>query len=233
MSLFYNPMTAVTVSSFSDLLLDMAEKVGETAQNIADDRKRKLNSSYYFISNKRNWWWRETSDATTPTTTALSYTLPTNFAYFHPKNPVKIGDAWRTIVPFADLQLHTGTDLIVAPSFVSSNRYAYIYGTSIYFVQESMVAGQTITYYYYKTVTALDGLTDVPLMPVEFRELISLYAAGMHLLAQGGSDAAEGKSYLELFNEYLKTMELEDDNRREMGVKRRVLDPEEASVFVS
>lgn len=226
-------MTAVVVSSFSDLLLDMAEKVGETAQNTSDDRKRKINSAYYFISNKRAWWWREASDASTTTTTALSYTLPTNFAYFHPKNPVKIGTAWRTIVPFADLQLHDGTDLVVAPPFLRSQRYAYIYGSSIYFVQGSMDASQTITYYYYKVVTSLDELTDVPLMPVEFRELISLYAAGMHLLAQGGSDAAEGKSYLELFNEYLKTMELEDDNRREMGVKRRSLDPEEASVFNS
>lgn len=223
-------MTAITITTFGDLLTDLAEKVGETTQNTSDDRKRKINNAYFFISNKRAWWWREASDTAT-TTTALSYTLPSNFGYFHPKNPVKIDTSWRTLVPFADLQLHDGTDLVVAPPFLRSQKFAYIYGTSIFFIQESMAASQTITYYYYKRVTPLDVVADEPIIPLEFREMISLYAAGMHLVAQGGPDAIEGERYLELFDTYMKDMEADDDNRREMGIKRRALDPEEASVY--
>ena len=223
-------MTAVTVEDFGDILTDFAEKVGETTQNVSDDRKRKINNAYFFISNKRNWWWREATSTDT-TTTALSYTLPTTFAYFHPKNPVKIGTSWRTLVPFSSLQEHDGTDLVVAPPYLRSNRYAYIYGTSIYFIQEAMSASQTITYYFYKRVTPLDALSDEPIIPYEFREIISIYAAGMHLIAQGGSDATEGERYIEIFDTYMKDMEKDDDNRREFGIRRRALDPEEASIY--
>lgn len=223
-------MAAVAITTFGDSLSDLAEKLGETAQNTDDNRKRKINSAYQFIANEDLWWWLETSSTDT-TTTALSYTLPTTFRAFHPKNPVKIGTNWRTMIPFEDLQLYDGTTSTVTLPFVRGKRYAYIYGSSIYFVQSSMDASQTITYYYYKSVTLLDATSDEPLMPVSFREMISLYAAGMHLKAQGGPDAAEGLEYLELFDSYMEKMKNEQSNRRRMGILRRALDPEEAMVY--
>lgn len=210
----------------------MAEKVGETTQNTADNRKRKINSAYYFVANKRNWWWLESSSTDT-TTTALSYTLPTTFRAFFQRNPVKIGDDWRTLIPFENLQLHDGTASVVQLPFTRSKRFAYIYGSSIYFVQDSMEASQTITYYFYRKITALDTTSDEPLMPVEFREMISLYAAGMYLKAQGGPEAAEGLEYLDLFDTYMRDMEMEDDNRRRSGIKRRSQDPEESAIFTT
>lgn len=223
-------MTAITITTFNDLLTDLAEKVGETTINSENARKRKINSAYQFIANKELWWWLETSSTDT-TTTATSYTLPTTFRAFHPRNPVKIGSAWRNLVPFENLQIYDGTTSVVNLPMLVSNRSAYIYGSSIYFIQDSMSAGQTITYYYYKSITALDATSDEPLMPVAYREMISLYAAGMHLQSQGGVEAEEGKTYLELFDTYLQDMRTEQDNRRTMGIKRRSLDPEEASVF--
>jgi len=94
-----------------------------------------------------------------------------------------------------------------------------------------MTAAQTVTFYYYKEITALDLTTNEPLMPVSFREIISLYAAGMHLKSQGGKESVEGNDYLQLFDTYLRDMESEDDNRRSYGVKRRALEPEEAAVL--
>lgn len=225
-------MTAITISTFNDMLLDLAEKVGETSLNTEDARKRKINSAYYFIANKRPWWWLEATSTAT-TTTALNYSLPADFRIFFPRNPVKIDTTRYTLIPYSRLQLHDGTSSIVTLPFVRSKKYAYIYGSSIYFVQDSMTASQTITYYYYKKITALDDTADEPLMPVEFREMISLYAAGMHLVAQGGPDAIEGERYLELFDTYMKDMEMEDDNRRKFGVLRRALDPEESAIFDS
>lgn len=223
-------MSAITISTFSDALSDMAEKVGETTANTSNDRKRKLNSAYYFTANKRPWWWLEGSSTAT-TTTALSYALPTDWKAFHPRNPVKIGNDWRTIIPFRNMQIHDGsTGSVQLPQF-RSKKTAYVYGSSIFFVQASMTAGLTITMNYYKRVTPLDADSDEPLMPEEFREMISLYAAGMHLKAQGGKESVEGNDYLQLYDVYMKDMEKEDDNRRNHGVIRRALDPEEAAVF--
>ena len=225
-------MSAIVIDTFSSLLLDLAEKLGETTSDTSDNRKRKINSSYYFTANKRLWWWLE-GTGTDTTTTSLSYTLSSDFRAFHPKNPVKIGSNWRQIIPFRDKQLYDGTTSIVTLPQITKKAKAYIYAGSIYFVQDSMTAGSTITYYYYKKLTALDANSDTPFMPIEFREMISLYAAGMYLKAQGSSEAVEGDSYLELYDTYLKDMEAEDDNRREMGIKRRVHDPEEQAVFES
>lgn len=223
-------MTALVVDTFGSLLSDMSEKVGETVQNTSDDRKRKINSAYSFVANKRSWWWLESSDTAT-TTTALTYALPATFRMFHPKNPLKVNTSWYTLVPFESLQLHDGTSSIVTTPYVRSRKYAYIYGTNIIFIQETMTAGQTITYYFYKKITALDNTSDEPLMPADFREMISLYAAGMYLKSQGGREAVEANSYLELFDTYLRDMENEDDNRRKMGIVRRSLDPEESLVY--
>lgn len=223
-------MAAVAVTTFNDLLADLAEKLGETTTNSDDNRKRKLNNAYQFIANRDLWWWLEYSSTDT-TTTALYYTLPTSFRAFHPLNPVKIGSDWRVMIPFTDLQLHNGSSAVVSLPSVSNKKRAYIYGSSIYFVQDSMTAGQTITYYYYRNVTLLDGNSDEPLMPVAFREMISLYAAGMHLKAQGGPDAAEGLEYLELFDSYMQQMTQEQDNRRTMGIMRRAKDPEEMLIW--
>lgn len=225
-------MAAIEISTFNDLLLDLAEKVGETSLNNEDARKRKINSAYKFIANKQPWWWLEATSSDT-TTTALSYTLPTLFRMFHPRNPVKINTSWYTLIPFSQMQLHDGASSIVTLPFVRSRKYAYIYGSSIFFVQDSMTAAQTITYYYYKRITSLDATSDEPLMPTEFREMISLYAAGMHLIAQGGPDAVEGERYIEMFDIYMKDMEQEDDNRRKFGILRRALDPEEATIYNS
>ena len=223
-------MAAITITTFSDLLTDLSEKVGETTADTSNNRKRKINNAYYFIANKRLWWWLEATSTDT-TTTSLSYSLPTDFRAFHPKNPVKIGNTWRQIVPFMHKQLWDGTTSVVTLPQITKQKKAYIYGTKIYFIQDSMDAGDTITYYYYKKVTALDDTSDEPLIPVEFREMISLYAAGMHLKTQGGRESVEGNDYLELFDVYLKDMETEDDNRRTMGIKRRMRDPEEAAVW--
>ena len=223
-------MTAVQIETFSDLLLDLSEKVGETTADTSDNRKRKVNSSYNFVANKRLWWWLEGSTTET-TTTALSYTLPTDFRVFHPLNPVKIGDDWRIIIPYRDSQLWDGTSGVVTLPQIEKKRKAYIYAGKIYFIQSSMTAAQTITYYYYKKLTALDDGTDKPLIPIEFREMIGLYASGMHLKAQGGKESVEGNDYLALFDVYLRDMEREDDNRREHGIKRRTKDPEEALIW--
>lgn len=223
-------MAAVQIQTFGDLLIDLAEKIGQTSTDTSDNRKRKINSAYRFIANKRNWWWLEDSDTAT-TTTALSYTLPSDFRFFHPLNPVKINNDWRTLIKFEELQLYQGsTGVVHLPGTLSKNK-AYIYGSSIYFVQASMVAGQTITYYYYKSVTGLDTNSDEPLIPLDFREMISLYAAGMHLKTQGGKESVEGNDYLQLFDTYLKDMEKEDDMRREFGIKRRAKDPEEMAAL--
>lgn len=225
-------MTAITITTFGDLLTDMAEKLGETTQATSNDRKRKLNSAYYFITNQRLWWFLE-SESTDTTTTALSYTLPSDFRVFRPKNPVKIGSDWRVLVPQEDQQLYDGSlpSATVQLPQVSGKKRAYLYGNKIYFIQDSMAASQTITYYYYKKITALDETSDTPLIPVEFREMISLFAAGMYLKAQGGEESGEGDSYLELYDVFLKSMQEEDDSRRKHGIKRRALDPEEAQVF--
>lgn len=223
-------MAAVTITTFGDLLTDFAEKIGETTQNTDDNRKRKINSAYYFIANKRLWWWLETSGTDT-TTTATSYTLPTDFRAFHPKNPVKIGSNWRQLVPYMDLQKYDGTTSVVTLPQITKQEKAYIYGSKIYFIQDSMTAGSTITYYYYKKITALDDTADTPLIPVEFREMISLYAAGMYLKSQGGPESVEGNDYLELFDVYLQDMEREEATRREFGIKRRTRDPEEAAIW--
>ena len=223
-------MTAIAITTFNDLLTDLAEKVGETTINSEDARKRKINSAYQFIANKELWWWLETSSTAT-TTTATDYALPSGFRAFHPKNPLKIGSAWRNLVPFENLQIYDGTTSVVNLPMLVSNRMAYIYGSRVYFIQDSMSASQTITYYYYQTITTLDATSDEPLMPVAFREMISLLAAGMHLQSQGGVEAEEGKTYLELFDTSLQDMKSDQDNRRSMGIKRRSLDPEEGNVF--
>ena len=225
-------MSAITVDTFGSLLTDLAEKLGETTQNTENNRKRKLNSAYFYIANKDLWWWTEGSDTDT-TTTALSYTLPTDFRAYHPKNPLKVGDDWRILVPFKDLQLWDGTNTVVSLSQLKSKKRAYIYGGKVYFIQSTMTADQTITHYYYKRITTLDETTDEPLMPVEYREMISLYAAGMYLKAQGGKESVEGNDYLELFDSYLNDMNQEQQFKREFGIKRRALDPEEANIFES
>lgn len=223
-------MTAVQIETFGDLLTDLAEKIGESTSDTSNNRKRKINSAYYFVTNKRLWWWLEASTTDT-TTTSLYIDLPSDFRVFHPRNPCKVGDDWQILIPYRDVQLWDGTSAVVSLPQLEKKHKIYIYGDKLYFVRSSMTAGQTVTMYYYKDITALDDTTDEPLIPVEFREMISLYAAGMYLKSQGGRESVEGNDYLQLFDAYLRDMEREDDNRREYGVKRRALDPEEALVF--
>jgi len=225
-------MAAVTITTFGDLLTDFAEKIGQTSQNTDDDRKRRINNAYYFVANKRLWWWLETSGTDT-TTTATDYALPSDFRAFHPKNPVKISSNWRVMVSFDDFQRFSGTQAVVQLPTVEKKKRAYIYSGRIYFIQDTMTAGSTITYYYYKDITALDTTSDTPLMPVEFREMISLYAAGMYLKSQGGAESVEANDYLELFDVYMADMQRDDDRRRGWGIKRRALDPSEAAVRAS
>lgn len=228
-------MAAIEISTLTDLLTDLAEKIGETEVNTDDRRKRMINNAYRKIASKAQWWWLETSDATTTTTTALSYTLPTNFRSFHQLNPVKIvlsgATTWYQMIPFSQLQRYDGTSGVVQLPQFRRKKVAYIYGSTIYFVQSAMTAGGTVTYYYYKEPVGLDAGSDEPLMPDLYREMISLYAAGMYLSSQGGEEAEQGKDYLALFDDYLRDMFNEHDDRLATGVKVRALDPEEAEVF--
>jgi hypothetical protein len=91
--------------------------------------------------------------------------------------------------------------------------------------------GLSIKYYYYKEPTMLDVGTDQPFVPLMFREAISLLAAGNDLVAQGGQEADMGKDYLSLYDQMVQKMRVEQDNRREMGIKRRTLDPDEVQVY--
>lgn len=224
-------MAIVQVETFSDLRADLSEKIGETTADSSDNRKRKINNAYFFIAGKRNWWWKEATSTAT-TTTALSYTLPTDFGVWHPNNTVKVGNDWRVIVPFKDSQLYDGTAAVVTLPSTLSKRKAYTYAGSIYFIQDSMTAGLTITYNYYKLVTGLENDADEPLMPIQFREMISLYAAGMQLKSSGGKESDEGNDYLKLYDSYLKQMEEYDDEFKSSGIKRRVRDPEEADIWM-
>jgi len=226
-------MTSIKSETFSDLLTDLAEKIGESQQSTTDARKRMINNAYRTIARRRLWHWLETS-STEATTTALSYTLPSDFRAFRPVNPVKIGTDWRVLVNQADQQLYDGSSSVVSLPQLTSKKRAYMWGGSIYFIQTAMVAAQTITYYYYKQIlgTALmDNLTDEPLVPVEFREVISLLAAGNFMKSQGGRENVEGSDYLEIYDQYMKEMEEADDRRQKLGIIRRALDPEEAAIL--
>lgn len=228
-------MAAIQILTFLDLLTDLAEKIGETEVNTDDRRKRMINNAYRKIASKAQWWWLEATNSATTTTTALSYTLPTDFRSFHQQNPVKIvlsgSTTWYSMIPFSQSQRYDGTSGVVQLPQYRKKKVAYIYGSSIFFVQSSMTAGGTITYYYYKEPAGMENNTDVPLMPALYREMISLYAAGMYLSSQGGQEAEQGKDYLGLFDDYLKDMFVEHTDRQETGVKVRALDPEEAEVF--
>lgn len=228
----YN-MAAISTTTFGDMLTKLAELVGETQQNTADRRKRMINDSYRYIANKKLWWWLETSSTAT-TTTAVSYALPTTFRSFRERNPLKINSNWYTQINQADLQLHDGSSQIVSLPFQSTKKYFYVYGSTVYFVQNTMTSGQTITYYYYQRIEdslLMENLTDEPLIPDELREIIPLYAAGMYLKTQGGRESVEGNDYLQLYDTYLKDMEKEDENRRKLHIMRRALDPEEALIY--
>jgi len=295
-------MSAIEVSTFTDLLTDMAEKLGETSVNTDNRRKRMINNAYNYLCSEDLWWWLEaigsdsTADVsitsitrsstiatvttgtahgyvtgdtvaisganessyngsftivvtgtttftyvvsgspTTPATgtitaSALTYDLPSDFRAFHPRNPVKVGTGWYFIVPFENVQQYEGSSGVVQLPQVRNKKPAYIYGTSLHFIQTSMTAGQTIVYYYYKEPTLLDTGTDTPLVPKLFREAISLLAAGNYLKTQGGPESVEGNDYLSLYDQMVSKMRSEQDNRRTMGVKRRALDPEEAQVY--
>jgi hypothetical protein len=295
-------MSAISIVTFTDLLTDYAEKLGETAINTSDSRKRKINNAYKYLCAEELWWWLETigSDVTadvsissitrsgtvatvttgtahgyvtgdtvaisgavqtdyngsfvivvidatsftyvvsgSPTTpatgtiiaSALTKTLPTDFRAFHPRNPISVGGKWYFITPFSDLQRYRSSSGIVQLPQFTSQKAAYIYGSSLHFIQSSMAPGQTIVYYYYKEPTMLDTGTDQPIVPLLFREAISLLAAGNDLVAQGGQEADMGKDYLSLYDQMVVKMRAENDNRREMGIKRRALDPEEVQVF--
>ena len=226
-------MTSIKSETFSDLLTDLAEKIGESQQSTTDARKRMINNAYRTIARRRLWHWLETS-STEATTTDLSYPLPSDFRAFRPVNPVKIGTDWRVLVNQADQQLYDGSSSVVSLPQLTSKKRAYMWGGSIYFIQTAMVAAQTITYYYYKQIlgTALmDNLTDEPLVPVEFREVISLLAAGNFMKSQGGRENVEGSDYLEIYDQYMKEMEEADDRRQKLGIIRRALDPEEAAIL--
>lgn len=215
------------------MLTALAEFIGETTQNTDDSRKRMLNSAYRRIANERLWWWLETSTTDT-TTTALSYTLPTDFRAFRERNPVKIGSNWRILIHQADQQLWDGTSGVVTLPTVSDKRRAYLWGGKIYFVQDSMDADETITYYYYQTLEdsdLMDETSDTPLVPLDYREMIPLLAAGRYQKSQGGRESVEGNDYLELYDQYMTLMNNEQDNRRKLGILRRTLDPEEALIF--
>ena len=77
----------------------------------------------------------------------------------------------------------------------------------------------------------MDENTDEPLIPEEWREMITLLAAGNFMKSQGGRENVEGSDYLEIYDQYLEDMEIEDDRRRKLGVVRRALDPEEADIL--
>lgn len=224
-------MSAIEISTFTDLLTDMAEKLGETAINTDNRRKRMINNAYLYLCSEDLWWWLEASKTSDVTTTALSYSLPDDFRAFHPRNPVQIGSDWSFLIPFEDLQRYNGTSGIVQLPQFRSQRAAYIYGTSIYFIKTAMTAGLSIKYYYYKEPTLLDTGTDVPLVPKLFREAISLLAAGNYLKSQGGPESVEGNDYLALYDQMVTRMKSEQDNRRTLGIKRRALDPEEVAVY--
>lgn len=295
-------MSAIVVETFTDLLTDLAEKIGETKVNTEDRRKRMINSAYRYLCSEELWWWLETvGSATTadvsvtsitrsgttatvtttsphgfstgdtiaisgatqtdyngsfdivvtglssftytvtgsPTTPAtgtivaqsLTYSLPSDFRAFHPKNPVRVNNNWYSLIPFSNLQLHKSSSGIVQLPQYNNKRTAYIYGSTLHFVASSMDSGQTIFYYYYKEPTTLDAGSDEPIVPKLFREAISLLAAGNYLKSQGGPESADGNDYLNLYDQAIKKMRDDQDNRREIGVKRRALDPEEALIF--
>lgn len=209
----------------------MAEKLGETTINTDDRRKRIINNAYKYLCAEELWWWLEASKTSDVTTTALTYTLPTDFRAFHPKNPVSVDNKWYFLVPFDDLQQFNNSSGIVQLPQYRTKKAAYIYGTDITFIQTSMTAGLSIKYYYYKEPTMLDTGTDQPFVPLLFREAISLLAAGNYLKTQGGPESVEGNDYLSLYDQMVSKMRAEQDNRREMGIKRRTLDPEEALVY--
>jgi hypothetical protein len=295
-------MSAISIVTFTDLLTDYAEKLGETAINTSDSRKRKINNAYRYLCAEELWWWLESTGsattasfavtsitrsgttATVTTTTnhsfntgdliaingasqseyngsffivvtgvaaftysvsgspatpatgtitasGCTYALPTDFRAFHPRNPVSVNDKWYFLTPFENLQQHRGSTGIVQLPQYRSQKAAYIYGTNITFVQTSMDDGLSIKYYYYKEPTMLDVGTDQPFVPLMFREAISLLAAGNDLVAQGGQEADMGKDYLSLYDQMVQKMRVEQDNRREMGIKRRTLDPDEVQVY--
>lgn len=220
-------MAAVIIETFSDLLADMSEKIGETTPNTRDDRKRKINSAIETIHLENLWWFDEKIDTSITTTTATDYALPDDFRAFHPKNPMKIGTNWKVQVPFDQLQQFQGQSGIVQlPQYASKNRF-YVYGSRFYLLQTSQAAGSVVTCYYYKTPTALDATTDEPTIPVQYREAITLLAAGMYLKSQGGRESVEGNDYLQLYVGMIGKMKKEQDHRRGYGMNRRALDPEE------
>lgn len=224
-------MTAVEILTFTDLLTDLAEKIGQTAVNTDNNRKRMINNAMNHIHGQDLWWFDETTDTSTTTTTALNYTLPSNYRVPHPKNPLKIGTTWYSLIPFANLQEYDNTTGIVQLPQYRNRKIAYLYGSSFYVVANSMTASQTVTHYYYKSPTTLNSGSDTPTIPAMYREAISLLAAGMFLKAQGGKESVEGNDYLELYDQFLDDMRKENDRRRTWGVKRRALDPEEAAVY--
>lgn len=224
-------MTAVEILTFNDLLTDFAEKIGQTAINTDNNRKRAINNALALITGEDLWWFDETSDATTTTTTALTYALPSDYRVPHPRNPLKINTTWYKLVPFADLQRYDNSTGIVQLPQYRNRKVAYIYGSSFYVIADSMTAGQTVTHYYYRTATMLDQGSDTPRLPAMYRQMISLLAAGMYLKGQGGKESVEGNDYLELYDQFLDKMRKENEYRRTFGVKRRALDPEEAAVY--
>jgi len=225
-------MAAVEILTFGDLLTDFAEKIGETSQNTDDNRKRKTNNALNQVHGEDLWWFDEVSDATQTTTlSTYTYALPTGYRVPHPDNPVKIGDNWYVMVPFSDLQQYQNSSGVVQlPQFKTKKR-AYIYGGNMTFLTSSMAAGLTITHYFYKAPTTLDALGDIPRLPAQYLEAVSLLAAGNHLKSQGGREAVEANDYLELYENYLKIMRKENDMRRNWGVARRSRDPEEQAVI--
>lgn len=211
----------------SDLQTNLAYRLGETAapsdSTTTALRLEWINMAYFDIARRLTWWWQEAA-ATTTTTTALSYELPTDFKMFHEKNPVKIEDEWRIIVPFADLQFKDGLSNIVQLPQFSNSKNAYIYGNSIYFIQDSMTAGETITMYYYKRVTKRTSSSDTFLIPDEYLEALTAFAEARYWMSI--TQQAKAVAPFQEFEQIVQQM-TEEQGRRGSGLGNAILDPDD------
>lgn len=212
----------------NDLQTELAYRLGETSAPSDSTtyavRLSWLNKAYFDIARRFNWWWQEGASTAT-TTTSLSYALPTDFKIFHPKNPVKIEDEWRIIVPFSDLQIYDGLSSVVQLPINQASHKAYIYSDSIYFIESSMTAGQTITMYYYKRVTKLTDTDDTTLIPDEYLEALLAFGEARYWMSI--TQQAKAVAPFQEYEQIVQQMEEEQGRRGWTNGSNAILDPDD------
>lgn len=202
----------------STIRTDITDRIGPGTGLTSSTLNRWINEGENAFCSSFEFPWLEASATDTTVASTQNYNLPTACRKLL---AVFVGSTEYTYVPFS---LKENVD-----TTASSNANAYyVFDDDIWLIPTPSTAGTTITFYYYKTPTALSNDSDTPTVPTRYQEALVFYGlARAHSRDQNASAEKDAMAQFEM----IKQLAIRDGMDRKKGPRRRLVSIEEFSSY--